>query len=116
MRSLYSELSRHSSAEASEVFACTYYASDSGVQTMDNKIISYHNFPKFKNLLRLFFKKNEEESIPNLVKLAHHIDAEAILQEKKYYDGQPFVKKYYPQTPVDTCRFASIKISFSITQ
>ena len=93
MCSLYSELSRHSSAEASEAFACTYYASNSGVQIMDNQIISYHNFPQFKNLLQLFFKKNEEESIPNLVKLAHHIDAKTILQEKKYYDSQPFVKK-----------------------
>jgi hypothetical protein len=35
MCSLYSELFRHSSAEASEAFACTYYASDFGVQTME---------------------------------------------------------------------------------
>ena len=90
---LYSEISRHSSAEASETFACSYYATNAAVQTMDDKIISYRNFPQFKNLLQLFFKKNEEESIPNLVKLVHHIDAETILQEKKQYDGQPFVKK-----------------------
>jgi hypothetical protein len=93
MTDLYSKLALHLPAEISEEFACNYYASDAAVETLENKATSYRNFHQFKNLLRLFFEKNQEENIPNLVKLMHHIDAQTILQEKKQYDSQPFVKK-----------------------
>jgi hypothetical protein len=63
------------------------------VQTIQDVIASYNRFPEFKRLLQLFFKKNEEENIPNLVKLVHNIDPQTILQDKKQYDSQPFVKK-----------------------
>lgn len=90
---LYSKLSGHLPHELSERIAYTYFTSDAAMQTLEDKIISYRNFPQFKNLLQLFFEKNEEESIPNLVKLVHHIDAQTILKEKKQFDRQPFVKK-----------------------
>lgn len=91
--SLYSRLTSQATATSSEDFALTYYTSNTPVQTVEDKMISYRHFPQFKNLLRLFFKKNEEENIPNLVKLVHHIDAKTILKEKTRYDSQPFVKK-----------------------
>lgn len=90
---LYSKLATHLPGLISEEFACTYFTSDAPVQTVEKKVTSYRNFPQFKNLLRLFFEKNQEESIPNLVKLVHHIDANTILAEKKRFDRQPFVKK-----------------------
>jgi hypothetical protein len=78
-------------AEAAE-FAFAYYAgASSGI--VENTISSYRNFPAFKKLLQAFFVKNEEESIPNLVKMVYHLDAEAIQQEKNRYDSQPFVKR-----------------------
>jgi hypothetical protein len=93
MSALYFKLSAVLPSNPSEEFACTYYASNEAVQTVENTISSYRNFSEFKNLLRLFFKKNEEENIPNLVKLVNHIDAETILHEKNQYNSQPFVKK-----------------------
>ena len=78
-------------AEAAE-FAFAYYAgANSGI--IENTINSYRNFPAFKKLLQAFFARNEEESIPNLVKMVYHLDAETVLQEKNKYDSQPFVKR-----------------------
>jgi hypothetical protein len=93
MADLYSKLVSQLPAPASEEFACTYYTTNVTVQTIQDVIASYNRFPEFKRLLQLFFKKNEEENIPNLVKLVHNIDPQTILQDKKQYDSQPFVKK-----------------------
>ena len=90
---LYSQLAASDSNLPLEEFACSYFASNVQVQTVQNGVTNYRGFPQFKKLLQLFFEKNEEESIPNLVKLVHHIDAQIILQEKNRYDSQPFVKK-----------------------
>jgi hypothetical protein len=57
-------------------------------------IYSYSNLPEFSQLLEAFFKRNEEESIPNQVKLVHHIDAAAIQQQKEAYQQQPLFKKW----------------------
>ena len=54
----------------------------------------YHHSDAFKNLLQVFFQRNEEESIPNLVKLIHHFDAEQIEIEYRRYSQQPFYKKW----------------------
>jgi hypothetical protein len=55
---------------------------------------SYNDLNEFKNLLQTFFKRNEEESIPNLVKLSHHLDAKQIRQQKQEFEKQPFFKKW----------------------
>jgi hypothetical protein len=57
-------------------------------------IYTYSNLPEFSQLLEAFFRKNDEESIPNQVKLVHHIDAAAILQQKEAYSRQPLFKKW----------------------
>jgi hypothetical protein len=48
----------------------------------------------FKELLPVFFQRNAEESIPNLVKLVHHLDARQIQQEEERYQQQTFYKKW----------------------
>ena len=55
----------------------------------------YKNLPEFKILLQSFFRKNEEESIPNLIKAAHHFDAQQILKEKEEYHNLPLYKKWF---------------------
>ena len=54
----------------------------------------YHHSEAFKTLLQVFFQRNEEESIPNLVKLIHHFDAMQIEMEHRRYLQQPFYKKW----------------------
>ena len=94
MSDLYSQLPRPSGPIA-EQYAFTHFALNEPTLSANNVVASYRFFPQFKNLLQFFFKKNEEESIPNLVKLVHHLDAQAILQDKKLFDSQPFVKKLF---------------------
>lgn len=55
---------------------------------------SYSDFKEFNRLLHLFFQKNEEESIPNLIKLIHHLNASDIQNEKKKYQQLPLHKKW----------------------
>ena len=57
-------------------------------------IFEYSGLPEFSQLLESFFKKNEEESISNQVKLLHHIDAATIQQQKEDYLQQPLFKKW----------------------
>jgi hypothetical protein len=57
-------------------------------------IFDYGGFEEFSQLLQAFFKKNEEESIPNQIKLLHHIDAAAIQQQKQDYQQQPLFRKW----------------------
>lgn len=55
----------------------------------------YQNFKEFSSLIQLFFSKNEEESIPNLVKLIHHLDEDELRKEKQAYDRLPLHKKLW---------------------
>ena len=89
---LYLQLLTEVPASVAEEFAFAYYSGDKSV-TINNSIFSYRNFPGFKKILNLFFEKNQEESISNLVKMVYHLDAQTIWQEKNRYDSQPFVKK-----------------------
>lgn len=57
-------------------------------------IFSYSELPEFGALLETFFKKTEEESIPNQVKLAHHLDAAAVQKQKEAYRQQPLFKRW----------------------
>ncbi|MDQ3683507.1 MAG: hypothetical protein M3352_10635 [Bacteroidota bacterium] len=55
----------------------------------------YKNLPEFRKLLYAFFTKNEEESVPNLIKAAHYFDAQQILKDKEEYYTLPFYKKWF---------------------
>jgi len=54
----------------------------------------YNQLPEFKNLLHSFFKKNEEESVPNLIKGAQYFDAQQMQKDKEHYYTLPFYKKW----------------------
>jgi hypothetical protein len=54
----------------------------------------YHYSPAFKSLLQYFFQRNEEESIPNLVKLIHFLNADQLEQERLDFELQPLYKKW----------------------
>ncbi|HVE61366.1 MAG TPA: hypothetical protein VNA26_06090 [Chitinophagaceae bacterium] len=55
----------------------------------------YRNLPEFKKLLQTFFTKTQEESVPNLIKAAHHFDAQQIQIDKEQYSTLPFYKKWF---------------------
>jgi hypothetical protein len=75
-------------------FAISYILQNEGtVKTASGFIQHYGALKEFRSLLRIFFKKNEEESIPNLVKLVHRLDAIAIRQFRNKFDALPFYKK-----------------------
>lgn len=57
-------------------------------------IFEYSTLKEFSQLLETFFKKNEEESIPNQIKLVHHLDAATVQQQKDAYHQQPLFKKW----------------------
>ena len=55
----------------------------------------YKNLPEFKKLLHSFFRKTQEESVPNLIKAAHTFDAQQIQKDKEQYHTLPFFKKWF---------------------
>jgi hypothetical protein len=57
-------------------------------------IFGYGGLKEFGILLEAFFAKNEEESIPNQVKAAHHINAATIQQQKEGFRQLPLLKKW----------------------
>ncbi len=61
--------------------------------TADDFFIIYQNQKEVNQLLQLFFKKNEEESIPNLVKRVHLIDPGVIQKEIQVQNNRPLVQK-----------------------
>jgi hypothetical protein len=64
------------------------------VRTAERAIAQYDDLKEFRNLLRKFFTKYQEESVPNQLKLIHHIDAALIQQQKKAFDQLPVLQKF----------------------
>ena len=56
-------------------------------------IDKYRNLKEFNSLLKYFFKRYQEESVPNQVKLIQHIDARKIGEEKDLFQKLPFYTK-----------------------
>jgi hypothetical protein len=83
------------SPEVAENFAFSYFLQHRQVFTLQHQIAGYRNFPEFRKVLEFFFSKNVEESIPNLVKRVHYLDAGVMQQEKNRYDQLPFYKKLF---------------------
>jgi hypothetical protein len=90
---LHVQLKEGITQKMAEAFTFSYSTSEYSRETTEKEFACYRHFPEFKNLLETFFKRNEEESIPNLVKLVHHLDAVTIEKEKLRYQSLPFFKK-----------------------
>jgi hypothetical protein len=63
------------------------------VRTAGHVIAQYDDLKEFGNLLRKFFTKYQEESVPNQLKLIQHFDAAMIQQQKKAFQSLPFHQK-----------------------
>lgn len=74
-----------------------YFDSNSyPINTMDRdeSIERYQNLKEFPILLKDFFRRYQEESVPNQVKLIHNIDAKEIEQQKKKFESLPLASKW----------------------
>ncbi|HUC82745.1 MAG TPA: hypothetical protein VMR70_17685 [Flavisolibacter sp.] len=79
-----------------EQFAFSYcLQKKSEVKTADHVIAHYWNLKEFRQLLHTFFSRNQEESIPNLVKKIHHLDALAIMEQKITFESLPFLPRLF---------------------
>lgn len=64
------------------------------IKSASKYIFHYGDLKEFSQLLETFFAKSEEESIPNQVKLVHHLDAATVQQQKEAYQQQPLFKRW----------------------
>lgn len=77
-----------------EQFAFSYCFQKAGtIKTANRFIAHYWNLKEFRLLLQKFFQANAEESIPNLIKKLHRLDAWAIQEEKNAFERLPFLQK-----------------------
>jgi len=60
----------------------------------DTNIKCYKDLKEFKFLLKDFFGRYQEESVPNQVKLMHHVDAKNIEKEKKEFERLPVLSQW----------------------
>ncbi|MCU7548047.1 hypothetical protein OCK74_02925 [Chitinophagaceae bacterium LB-8] len=67
------------------------------IKTANDYFADYFELNEFRKLLQTFFRKNEEESIPSLVKLINHLDVGAIKLEKKKHIQLPLLKKWWKE-------------------
>lgn len=89
----------HEESPSADALALDYaytkeFSESAKIKSAGKYIFDYSDFKEFSQLLDAFFKKTEEESIPNQVKALHHIDASAIRQQRDQYHQQPFFKKW----------------------
>lgn len=74
--------------------ALSYVVQDQTIASLADSLVTYTNLKEMGELLDVFFNKNQEESVPNQVKLVNHIDAVKIRLHKVQYQKQPFYKKW----------------------
>jgi len=90
--SVYAKFPKH----IAEQFAFSYCLQKAGTINTANHLLShYWNLKEFRQLLQRFFAKNLEESIPNLVKKVHHLDALSIMQEKMAFNSLPALQRIW---------------------
>lgn len=81
-----------------EQVACSYLLQQKAtIHAANSSVVHYWNLKEFRKYLNVFFKKNEEESIPNLVKAVHGIDAADIQKQKEDYEALPLHKRWMLQ-------------------
>lgn len=61
----------------------------------DKSIECYKNLKEFKILLKDFFGRYQEESVPNQVKLIHNVDAKEIENQKNEFERLPLSSKWF---------------------
>jgi hypothetical protein len=75
-----------------------YYISSNSypIKQIDDEtsIQSYNDLKEFKVLLKGFFGRYQEESVPNQVKLIHNVDAKEIEIQKKKFNDLPITSKW----------------------
>jgi hypothetical protein len=87
---IYSRFPKH----IAEQFAFSYCLQKKAVvKSASEAIQHYWNLKEFRQPLRVFFEKNKEENIPDLVKLVKGIDAAAILYEKTKFLKLPLFRR-----------------------
>ncbi len=79
-----------------ESFAYSYsfQSNNKRVKSCDKSISCYQDHKSLLHLLRSFFDKNAEESVPNLVKALHKVDIEHIWKKKLEFDSLPLYQKW----------------------
>jgi hypothetical protein len=79
-----------------ESFAFSYclQANNRQVKSCERSVFYYHDDKSLLRLLRIFFNKNAEENIPNLVKAINKINIENIWKKKLEFDSLPFYQKW----------------------
>lgn len=87
---VYQQFPKHI-AEQVAVSYC--FAQAAPVKTVEGRVVHYWNLKEFRQLLSAFFSKNEEESIPSLVKKVHHLDALFLMRQKDAFDNLPFLQR-----------------------
>lgn len=61
---------------------------------LDKSTECYKNLKEFSVLLKDFFGKYQEESVPNQIKLIHNIDAKKIEEQKRQFENLPLPSKW----------------------
>jgi hypothetical protein len=70
-----------------------YLGGRQAVKTADHAIAQYDDLREFRNLLRKFFTKYQEESVPNQLKLIQNFDAAIIQEQKRDFQKLPLYRK-----------------------
>lgn len=76
-----------------EKWAFHYSLSNQAIKTADHAIAQYDGLREFRSLLRKFFIKYQEESVPNQLKLIQNFDAAMIQEKKRDFQKLPFYRK-----------------------
>lgn len=61
----------------------------------EKSIECYKHLKEFKILLKDFFGRYQEESIPNQIKLLHNTDAKEIEKQKMEFENLPFASRWF---------------------
>jgi hypothetical protein len=78
-----------------EQVAVSYcFGKTSPIKPSEHKVAHYWNLKEFRHLLTIFFARNLEESIPNQVKKAQHIDALSIMRQKLAFKQLPPMQRF----------------------
>lgn len=79
-----------------EQFAFSYCLQQNRkIEEAKNEVAHYWNLKEFRQLLAVFFQRNHEESVPNLVKKAAGINALNILEQKTAYEKRPLFSRLF---------------------